>query len=61
MAESLFEAGCDDATPWSSEGTVSVDFDREAESLGKAVGSAIEQVGQAGFRIARVVVDTGKG
>ena len=57
MADALYEAGCDDATPSSRDGVVSVAFDREAGSLGDAIGSAIEAVRQAGFRVARVEVD----
>lgn len=57
MGDDLFEAGCDDATPSSSNGVVSVDFDREAESLGKAIGSAVEDVERAGYKLARVEVD----
>ena len=58
MAEALFEAGCDDATPSSRDGVVSVAFDREAGSLGDAIGSAIEAVRGAGYRVARVEVDS---
>ncbi len=57
MADALFEAGCDDSSPWSSEGVVSVAFDREAESLGDAIGSAIKDVERAGFSVARVDVE----
>ena len=40
-----------------SEGPiVSLEFDREAESLGKAIGSAVEDVQRAGFGVARVEV-----
>jgi len=55
MAEALF-AGCDDSNPWSSEGVVSVGFDREAASLGDAIGSAIKDVERAGYAVARVEV-----
>ncbi len=44
MADAIFAAGCHDATPSSCNGIVSVDFDREAESLGDAVGSAVVRV-----------------
>ena len=44
MAEGLFEAGCDDALPGSRDGTVFLDFDREAESFPTAVLSAIRDV-----------------
>jgi hypothetical protein len=57
VGDALFEAGCDDATP-SSEGlTISMDFHREAASLGDAVGSAIKDVERAGFKVARVEVE----
>jgi hypothetical protein len=58
MADALFGAGCDDGSPGSCEGVVSVDFDREATSLGDAVGSAIRDVERAGFTVARVDVDS---
>ena len=61
MADALFEAGCDDASPGSRDGIVSVDFDREAESLGKAIGSTVADVERAGFAVARVDVETAKG
>ena len=57
MADALFEAGCDDASPGSSEGIVSVDFDREADSLGDAIGSAVKNVARAGFKVARVDIE----
>ena len=57
MADALFEAGCDDATPGSSGGVVVVHFDREARSLGEAVGTAIANVEQAGCVASRVIVE----
>jgi hypothetical protein len=57
MAEALFEAGCNDSTPSSRDGVVSISFDREAPSLGDAIGSAIKDVERAGFSVARVVVE----
>lgn len=57
MADALFEAGCDDSTPASCDGVVHVHFDREAESLGDAIGSAVKDVVRAGFAVARVDVD----
>jgi hypothetical protein len=58
MAEALFEAGCDDSTPGSSEGVVTIDFDREADSLGEAIGSAVRDVEKAGFNVARIEVES---
>ena len=57
MADALFEAGCDDASPASSKAVVTVHFDREAKSLSEAVGTAIANVEQAGCSVSRIVVD----
>jgi hypothetical protein len=57
MADALFEAGCDDSTPASRDGLVLVHFDREAVSLGDALGSAVKDVEKAGYKVARVEVE----
>ena len=57
MAEALFEAGCDDSSPGSSEGKVTVHFHREARSLGQAIDSAIADIGKAGYAVAKVEVE----
>ena len=57
MADALFEAGCDDSSPGSSGRVVDVHFDREAPSLGDAIGSAIKDVERDGYRVARLDVD----
>jgi len=57
MADALFEAGCDDCSPGSSEGIVEIDFDREAASLEEAIRSAIANVQTAGYTAKRVVID----
>ena len=57
MANALFEAGCDDSTPGSSGGVAKVWFDREAESLGDAIGSAVKDVAKAGFTVSGVEVE----
>src|SRR4051794_37983041 len=44
LEDSLFEAGCDDALINFKNGTVYLEFDREASSLENAVVSAIKQV-----------------
>ena len=54
VADALFEAGCDDGTPFSSQGVAGVGFSRQADSLEEAVRSAIADVGKAGFIVARV-------
>jgi hypothetical protein len=57
MADALFEAGCDDASPGSRDGIVFIGFDREASSLGDAIGSAVNDVARAGFAVARIEVE----
>ena len=47
LADNLFAAGCDDATPSSSEGIVSVDFGREASDLESAIQLAVANVAAA--------------
>lgn len=58
IANALYEAGCDDAGVGSCEGVVSVDFGREAGSLGAAIGSAVDDVERVGFTVARVEVES---
>lgn len=57
LAEALFEAGCDDGSPWSSQGVAAVGFDREAESFEAAVRSAIADVQKAGCHVAWVKIE----
>lgn len=54
IADALYEAGCDDGTPFSSHGVAAVGFTREATKLEEAVRSAIADVNKAGFTVARV-------
>ena len=56
VGEAIY-AECDDATLYSDGPTVFIDFDREAGSLGDAVGSAIRDVERAGFAVTRVDMD----
>jgi hypothetical protein len=58
IANALYEAGCDDAGVGSCDGVLTVDFDREAESLADAIGSAVKDVERAGYKVGRIVVDT---
>ena len=57
----LLEVGCDDASLWSEGETVLLSFDREAESLGDALGSAVKDVAHAGFSVSRVDIDAPEG
>ena len=59
VADAHYEAGCDDASPHSEGPTVYLDFHREAESLGDAIGAAVKNVERAGYAVAHVDVDRG--
>lgn len=52
MSNSLYEAGCDDGSPETSGGIVSIEFHREAGSLREAIESAVANVKSAGYRVA---------
>jgi hypothetical protein len=54
LADALFEAGCDDGSPGSCDGIVSIDFHRNANSLVEAIRSAINDVRAAGLEVERV-------
>jgi hypothetical protein len=49
LETALFEAGCDDALVWSSNGKVGLDFTRQANSREEAIGSALADLRQAGI------------
>jgi predicted DNA-binding transcriptional regulator AlpA len=56
--DGLFEAGCDDATFGSVDGTAYAEFDREGASLALAIGSAIHDVESvSGIRVVHVEPD----
>lgn len=57
LADALYSAGCDDATPGTCEGVLSIDFHREARSLEEAIRTAIENIRVAGLKAARVEID----
>jgi hypothetical protein len=57
QADRLFEAGCDDGTPVSSEGRAWIHFYREAPSLEEAIRSAVSQVQSAGFIVSKIELD----
>jgi hypothetical protein len=62
IADALYEAGCDDAMAFSSEGVAAVGFSREAANLEQALRPAIVAVERAGFTVARVqLLSTGDG
>jgi len=53
-ADALCEAGCDDATFGGCDGVVYGVFHREADTLERAIRSALADVQRAGFTVARV-------
>lgn len=57
ISDALFEAGCDDGTPGTCNGVFSIDFHREADSLERAICSAIRDVQTAGFKVERVEIE----
>ena len=57
IADTLFAAGCDDATPGTCQGVFSVDFHREADSLEAAIKSAMANVKSAGYEVERVEIE----
>ena len=57
VADALYSAGCDDATPGTCEGILTLDFHREAASLEEAIRTAIASVRSAGLGVARVEID----
>ena len=61
LADALYEAGCDDATFGTSNGEHFGTFHREAASLGKAIGSAVDAVGRVGFSVTGIRIEGGDG
>ena len=57
IADALFVGGCDDGSPGSCDGRVTVDFRRQATSLETAIRTAVRDVSKAGFRVERVELE----
>lgn len=55
--DALFEAGCDDGVVEIQAGVSMMHFDREANSLARALVTAIRDVERAGFRVEGVQTD----
>lgn len=60
LTDRLFEAGCDDTLLRCCDGVVYLDFDRDANSLADAVGSAVRDITAAGCLPAQITL-TGEG
>jgi hypothetical protein len=57
FADKLFASGCEDGTPASCGGALSIDFSRDATDLESAIGSAVSNVATAGGVVGRVEID----
>lgn len=57
LADALYSAGCDDATPGTCEGILTLDFRHEADSVEEAIRTAIENVRAAGLNVDRVQIE----
>jgi hypothetical protein len=57
LANRLFEAGCDDATPGMCCGVPIIGFSREADCLETAIRSAVADVQKAGCTVERVQIE----
>ncbi len=57
LAEALFEAGCDDGSPFSSSGIAAIGFNREADNLESAIRSAVADVQKTGCTVQRVEIE----
>lgn len=51
VVDRLYEAGCDDATIGSRDGSAFIEFARESKSLEDAIRSAINSVKKAGIDV----------
>ena len=59
LADQLYEAGCDDGSPGTCDGELSIDFHRTANTLEEAINSAILNVKAAGLEVDRVEIEAG--
>ncbi len=57
LSNRLFEAGCDDGSPYSSSGITGIRFHRKSETLEQAIRSAVADIGKAGITAARLVIE----
>ena len=54
LENDVFEAGCDDATLWSTGGIVYLSFHRASPDLLSAVRSALDELEEAGIPVAEI-------
>lgn len=57
MEDAIFEAGCNDALLGMRNGSVFLDFDRDAVSSIVAISSAIASIIKAGYKVERIEPD----
>jgi len=58
LSDRLFEAGCDDGSPSSSQGVSKIGFDRESTTLEDAIRSAVTDVRRAGVDVDHVEIES---
>jgi len=58
LAGKLYEAGCDDGSPFSSCGVAGVGFSREADCLESAIRSAVADVQKTGCTVQRIEIES---
>jgi hypothetical protein len=56
-SDTLYEAGCDDASILTRDGVTRLQFDRQASNLDEALATAIQSVERAGLAVARVEIE----
>ncbi len=56
-ADTLYDAGCDDASILTRDGVTRLQFDRQASNLDEALATAIQSVERAGLAVARVEIE----
>jgi hypothetical protein len=57
LSNRLYGAGCDDGSPYSSQGVAGIRFHRQAATLEDAIRSAVADIGKAGVAVERLVIE----
>ena len=57
QSDALYEAGCSDGTLCSSSGSAYIHFDRESDSLEKAIRTAIADINSTGLEIDHIEIN----
>jgi hypothetical protein len=57
LSNRFYEAGCDDGSPYSSQGIAAIRFHRQASTLEEAIRSAVADLNKAGVTAERLVIE----